>query len=188
MPSVMFAVPVGRWRLFGLALMVGCTGPGGTGSADSTTNEPAGPRYAINGNPVELDVAGPDGTVYLHSTARGDLNRDGREDQVVVLTVDGAGSGRFYHLNAFLDDGAGGWVLIGEDVLGDRIRLDFIDIYADGSISPVTGVAIHPDDFGQAVAAFYTHSREQSFSDDPSIYITRHWRVEDGRLLAVDAY
>ena len=137
---------------------------------------------------MQLDEAGSDGTVLLHASVSGDLNRDGRDDRAVILTLDSSGSGVFYHLNVFLGDGAGGWHFVGEEFLGDRIRFDFLDIYAEGSVSANTDVPIHPDDYGQVVVAFFLYSSEQSFADEPSLYLTRHWKVEDKRLVPIEIY
>lgn len=174
------------------ALICGCAEPvpeSGRGD-DSGTPAPgdADPVFRIEGQTVQLDEAGSDGTVLLHASVSGDLNRDGRDDRAVILTLDSRGSGVFYHLNVFLDDGAGGWHFVGEEFLGDRIRFDFLDIYAEGSVSPNTDVPIHPDDYGQVVVAFFLYSSEQSFADEPSLYLTRHWKVEDKRLVPIEIY
>lgn len=75
---------------------------------------------------------------------------------------------------------------MGEEFLGDRVKFDFMDIYAEGSTSSITGVPIHPDDAGQLVVAFFTRQIEQSFAEEPSLYLTRHWKVEDGMLILIE--
>jgi len=54
--------------------------------------------------------------------------------------------------------------------------------------SSITGVPIHPDDHGQLIVAFFAHSTEQSFAEEPSLYLTRHWKVEGGVLVRIDDY
>ncbi len=179
---------VSSFGILSLAVLLGCAEPGDSSASDSSTSGPTEPAYVINGQHVEPGQAGPDGTASLHASVGGDLNQDGRDDRAVILTLDSSGSGVFYHLNVFLDDGAGGWRLGGEEFLGDRIKFDFLDIYAEGSVSAITGVPIHPDDYGQLVVAFFVHSSDQSFSDEPSLYLTRHWRLGDDRLVPVEAF
>ena len=76
----------------------------------------------------------------------------------------------------------------GGEFLGDRIKFDFLDIYAEGSVSSITGVPIHPDDYGQLVVAFFARSSEQSFAEEPILYLTRHWKVENGGLALIEDY
>jgi hypothetical protein len=156
--------------------------------ADSSATGSAAPAYTINGKRVQPGKAGADGIVSLLASVNGDLNEDGRDDHAVIIILKSVGSGVFYHLNVFLDDGKGEWRFVGEEFLGDRIRFDFLDIYAEGSVSLITGVPIHPDDYGQLVVAFFARSREQSFAEEPSLYLTRHWKVEDGGLVLIEDY
>ena len=101
------------------------------------------------------------------TSVSGDLSGDARDDRAVILILNSVGSGAFYHLNVFLDDGKSEWRFVGEESLGDRIKFDFLDIYADGSVSSITGVPIHPDDYGKLVVAFSARSNEQSFAKEP---------------------
>ena len=152
---------------------------------DSTT---AGSAHTINGKRVKLGEPSADGKVSLLASVSGDLNGDGRDDQAVILILNSGGSGVFYHLNVFLDDGKSGWRFVGEEFLGDRIRFDFLDIYAEGAVSSITGIPIHPDDYGKLVVAFSVRSSEQSFAEEPVLYLTRHWKVEEGRLVLIEDY
>ena len=138
-----------------LALLgVGCSGsvPGDTSAGSAPSPEespvvadvPADPVYTINGGGVRIDEPGQDGTVSLLASAIGDLNDDGRDDRGVVLRLNSKGSGVFYYLNVFLDDGDDGWRFVGEEFLGDRIKFDSMEIYREGSVSSLTGVPIHP--------------------------------------------
>lgn len=47
----------------------------------------------------------------------------------------------------FLDDGKSEWRFVGGEFLGDRIRFDFLDIYAEGAVSSITSIPIYPDDY-----------------------------------------
>ncbi len=182
-----------------LALLgVGCNGSvsGDTsvGSAPSPEEPPvaavvpAEPAFMINGGKTRIDALGQDGTVSLLASAVGDLNDDGRDDRAVILRLDSTGTGVFYYLNVFLDEGDDGWRFVGEEFLGDRIKFDFLDIYREGSVSSLSGVPIHPDDHGQLVVACSVRSREQPFSEEPDFSLTRHWRVDEGKLVLMDNY
>ena len=176
-------------RFLSLAIVIGCAGPDGGAPADSSDIGSAVPAYTVEGKPVQPGEVGVDGTVSLLASVSGDLNEDGLDDRAVILILDSVGSGVFYYLNAFLDNGKGEWRVVGEEFLGDRVRFDFLDIYAEGSSSSITpGVPIHPDDYGKLVVGFFARSSEQSFADDPSIYLTRHWKVEDGVLVLIEDY
>ena len=157
----------------------------GGAPGDSST---AGSAYRINGKRVKLGEPSVDGTVSLLASVSGDLNGDGRDDQAVILILNSVGSGVFYHLNVFLDDGKSEMRFVGEEFLGDRIRFDFLHIYAEGAVSSITGIPRHPDDYGKLVVAFSVRSSEQSFAEEPGLYLTRHWKVEEGRLVLIEDY
>ena len=160
----------------------------GSVPGDSSGTGSAASAYTINGKRVQLGEPGADGKVSLLASVSGDLNGDGRDDRAVILILNSVGSGVFYHLNVFLDDGKNEWRFVGEEFLGDRIKFDFLDIYVEGSVSSITGVPIHPDDYGKLVVAFSVRSSEQSYAEEPSLYLTRHWKVEDGRLVLIEDY
>jgi hypothetical protein len=166
-------------------LVVGC-GSDRFNEAASMT-----PAYSINGNVVELEggiLEREDGTVSLLNSTPGDLDGDASDDQAAILVHNSRGSGVFYYLNVLLTDANGALRLAGEEFLGDRIKLDFTEIYRAGSVSPLTGVPIHPDDHGQLVVAYYTHGPDQAYTENPRFYITRHWKIDDGKLVAVEDY
>ncbi len=147
--------------------------------------------YSINGTSVELEggvLEREDGTVSLLTSKRGDLDGDASDDQAAILVHNSRGSGVLYYLNVLLNDGNGALRLVGEEFLGDRIKLDFMEIYRAESVSPLTGVPIHPDDYGQLVVAYYTHDRDQAYGEDPGLYVTRHWKIDDGKLLVMENY
>jgi hypothetical protein len=166
-------------------LLAGC-GSDRSGDAGSMT-----PVYSIEGKTLELEggtLAGEDGTVSLLTSTRGDLDGDAAGDQAAILVHSSRGSGVFYYLNVLLDDGKGGLRLAGEAFLGDRIKFDFMDIYGAGSVSRLSGIPIHPDDHGQLVVGYYVHGRDQAYAENPTVYLTRHWKIDEGKLVSVEDY
>ncbi len=127
-----------------------------------------------------------DGTISVLTSASGDLDGDALADTAKVLVHSSRGSGTFYYLNVHLTDQPGSPARV--IFLGDRIRFDYVDIYEEGSVSRLTGVPIHRDDHGKLVVGYYTHGRDQAFAEIPEIYVTRHWKVDDGQLVLVEDY
>lgn len=74
-------------------------------------------EYVIDGQKVKL---GEGGTVYFGNQISTDLNADGREDVVFILTQNTGGSGTFYYAVAALNTVSG---YVGSDgyLLGDRV-------------------------------------------------------------------
>lgn len=157
-------------------------------SSDSSDwTEPGETVFTIEGKTIHFEdgvFTGEDGTVSLVDSRRGDLDNDGHDDLAVVLVLDSKGSGVFYYLNVLLCTGEGGWRSAGEEFLGDRIDLEFITIYTEGSSAPNTDVPIHPDDYGLIVVGFNMHAAGQAFAGQPEFYVTREWRIVDGRILS----
>jgi len=180
-PGWIGAVVVGAACL----LVVGCSSDRSDDTASTT------PVYSIEGNAIELEdgiLEGEDGAASLLTSTSGDLDGDASGDQAAILVHNSRGSGVFYYLNVLLNDGNGALRLAGEAFLGDRIKLDFMEIYGAGSVSPLTGVPIHPDDHGQLVVAYYIHGRDQAYAENPGVYVTRHWKIDDGKLVLVEDY
>lgn len=147
--------------------------------------------YSIEGNAVELEggvFESEYGTVSLLTTTMGDLDGDAVSDRAVILINNSRGSGVFYYLNVFLNDGTGAFRLVGEVFLGDRVKFDHIEIYGTGSVSRDTDVPIPQDDNGQLIVAYYVHGPGQAFAENPEIYVTRHWKIDDGMLVSVEGY
>jgi len=166
-------------------LVVGC----GRDRSDNTALMTS--VYSIEGNTIKLEggiLEGKDGVVSLLTSTSGDLDGDASGDQAAILVHNSRGSGVFYYLNVLLSNGNGAPRLAGEAFLGDRIKLDFMEIYGAGSISPLTGVPIHPDDHGQLVVAYYIHGRDQAYAENPGVYISRHWKIDNGKLVSVEDY
>ncbi len=174
-----------------LVLTVGCEKPKPKserlGQSSAVATSATDPVFKINGKAVQLKEAGEDGSVSLLTSVTGDLNEDRRDDQAVVLKLDSRGTGVFYYLNAFLRENDGGWRLAGEEFLGDRIRFDYMQIYGEGSFTPGTGVPVHPDDHGTLVVGYFIHG-SQPLSESPDLYLTKHWRVDDGKLVLQEDY
>lgn len=161
----------------GLIVLVGCTE---NPVDESPRSSPQAPTYKVNG--ADSD------SVSVLITVRGDLNFDGLEDIAAIVTQDTEGSSVFYYLNVFTADQNGEWQLAGAERLGDRLKLDSLDIYSEGSITSNTGIAVNPDDYGMLLTAYFTRSRGQSFDEEPTLYITKHWRVLDNKLVHIEDY
>ena len=175
----------------GFAVGVACLTVAGCVSERSDYASSTTPVYSIEGNQVQLEggfFESQDGTVSLLTAISGDVNGDAADDQAVILVLDSRGSGVFYYLNVLLNDGNGTFGQVREAFLGDRIKFDFMDIYGAESVSQLTGVPIHPDDYGKLVVAYHIHGDDQAYADDPKLHITRHWKIESGRLVLVEDY
>lgn len=147
------------------------------------------PVYSIEGRTVELEnglFTGDDGTISLLTSTSGDLDGDAVADHAAILVHSSRGTGTFYYLNVLLSNHPASPARV--VFLGDRIRFDFVDIYGEGSVSRLTGVPIHPDDYGKLVVGYYTHGRNQAFAEIPEVYVTRHWKTDDGNLVLVEDY
>jgi hypothetical protein len=149
------------------------------------------PVYLIEGNAVELDggiLESEDGAISLLTSMSGDLDGDAASDQAAILVNNSRGSGVFYYLNVLLNDGNGVLEPAGEAFLGDRIKLDIMEIYEAGFNSRLADIPIHPDDHRLLVVGYYLHGPDQAYSEDPGIYVTRRWWINDRKLVLVDEY
>ncbi|MGB5690671.1 MAG: hypothetical protein WBM45_15475 [Woeseiaceae bacterium] len=165
------------------ALVAGC----GCGQSDGTV--PMMPVYSVEGHAITLEdgvYESGNGTVSLLVSTSGDLDGDATVDHAAILVHDSRGSGVFYYLNVLLNDGKGRFALAGEVFLGDRIRIDYMDIYKPGSVSRLTGAPISPEGYGQLVVGYYIHSPVQAYAESPGIYAMRHWKIEDNKLVSGD--
>lgn len=174
-----------------LAIGMACVTLAGCSSDQSADASSTAPVYLIEGKHVQLDggfFESEDGSVSLLTTMSGDLDGDAADDQVALLVINSRGTGVFYYLNVLLNDGNGTLGQAREAFIGDRIKFDFMDIYGAESVSRLTGVPIHPDDYGQLVIGYYMHGSEQAYADRPGIYITRHWKIDSGKLVLLQDY
>jgi hypothetical protein len=173
--------------VIGLLISLALQGCGESNIESMGRTQPGEPVFTIEGTAIRLVdnvFESEDGTVSLVDSTRGDVDNDGHDDLVAVLVLNSKGSGVFYYLNVLLGSGEGDWRSAGEEFLGDRIDFDFITIYGDGSTAPHTDVPVHPDDYGVIVLGFGTRSADQSFAEAPKLYITRSWRVIDGKIIS----
>jgi heat shock protein HslJ len=135
-----------RWSTVLLVVVaIAACGRGGSGSVPADVEAPAGGEappssigadhrnveYSIDGRAVRLvdgvsEVAAAPGsasrivTRYFGNEVRRDLNADGRDDVVFLLTQEIGGSGTFYYVVAALSTD-GGYVGSAGVLLGDRI-------------------------------------------------------------------
>ncbi len=87
-------------------------------------------EYVIEGKRVKL---GTGGTQYFGNEVRKDLNGDGREDIIFLLTQNSGGSGTFFYVVAALNEG-NGYVGTNAVFLGDRIAPQTTESGAGDSI------------------------------------------------------
>jgi heat shock protein HslJ len=119
--------------------------------------------YVLAGRPVHLDdgvatgesvsgSAAVDVTRYFGNEARGDLDRDGREDVVFLLTQETGGSGTYYYVVAALrrDEGYAGSHGV---LLGDRVAPQSTEVHPDGVV----------------VVSYADRARGESFATPPSV-------------------
>ncbi|GAA5317541.1 MAG: hypothetical protein AseanaTS_27460 [Candidatus Pelagadaptatus aseana] len=167
-------------------MLLSCSGDLRLAAAGAASDD-AAPGYVVSGNRVELGSL-EGGELSLKKMVSGDLNNDGVPDRAVVLVNNSSGSGVLYYLNVFLGTDSDGWQFVAEEFLGDRIVLQEMSIYGEGSVSAITGVPIHSDDYGQLMLAYYTYKVDQAFSEKPALFLTRHWKFEAGDLQRLENY
>ena len=132
--------------------------------------------YTVEGKPVTLvdglaesqsapGSASKTVTRYLGNEATGDLNGDGLDDVVFLLTQDGGGSGLFYYLVAARNSEQG-YVGTNAMLLGDRIGPKSVSI-EDGVI----------------IVDFLERNPGEPFTVPPTLDVTRHFKLADGKLV-----
>lgn len=157
--------------------------------AENKQNAPT--IYQVEESKIEFkddSFENENGKFQLLMSDKGDLNNDGINDMVSLIQLQSSGSGTFYYLNVHIGEDNENFTFLDQKFIGDRIKPDFLTIYKKGSFSNITGTAIHPDDYGQIAFGYYTHGKDQPFSEAPKLYLTPKWRLENDKLQAVENY
>lgn len=143
-------------------------------------SDPRNTRYLVEGSPVTLvdGVADEPSTAGASSRVitrvwdrpiRADMNGDGSDDAVLILTQSPGGSGTFHYLAAAIatPDGHSGTAGV---LLGDRIEPKAIEVRD-----------------GKASVRFMTRGSGESFTDEPTVERTRDfiYMADDQRLAEV---
>lgn len=130
-------------------------------------SNPKNATYTIDGKEVALingvsEIAAAPGsaakitTRYFGNEVRADLNGDGREDSVFLLTQETGGSGTFFYVVAALDIG-NGWVGSKGYFLGDRIA------------PQTTHMSHNPSHQNVIVVNYVGREDGQSMAEQPSV-------------------
>ncbi len=133
-----------------------------TENGDSLTVK--GGTYTVEGVPVSLKGS----TRYFGNEARGDINGDGIEDVVFLLTQNDGGSGTFYYAAAAIRT-ATGYQGKNAIYLGDRIAPQTTSI--NDQIIEVN---------------FATRKPDEPMTTRPSVGMTMRLKFEDGSLVAIE--
>jgi len=155
--------------------------PTGTGETEGVF-DPGNAAYTIGGDKIALINGKAEKEIIPGSASKievmawgqpaaGDLNADGINDAVLVLTYSAGGSGTFYYVVAALQDPQSG-IAIGTNaiLLGDRIAPQNISISS-----------------GTVVVNYADRKSDEPLSAPPSIGITRIFSVENGVLNEITA-
>jgi hypothetical protein len=147
-------------------------------NATSTIPEVKNLTYIIEGQSIALangvseisiatDTAEKETTQYFGKEINGDLTGEGRTDAAFLLTQDSGGSGKFYYLAVALatDNGYQGTNAL---FLGDRIAPQSTEINK-----------------GIIVVNYLDRKPEDSFTVEPSVAISRYFRIAQGSLIEV---
>lgn len=139
-----------------------------TGYKDITIEIDGTPVKLVNGL-AEIDSGSGSATKisihYFGNEAFGDLNGDGKEDIVYLITVDGGGSGTFFNVVAALQTKTG---YEGTNVvyLGDRIAPQSTSISA-----------------GEILVNYADRKKDEPFTTQPSIGVSKYLKIQDGKLI-----
>lgn len=105
---------------------------------------------------------------YFGNAATGDLNGDGSDDQVFLLTRDGGGSGTFYYIAAALAVD-GGYQGLNALFLGDRIAPQTTEIKD-----------------GRVIVNYADRAAGEPFSVSPSIGVSRYFEIINDWLTEIN--
>ena len=146
--------------------LIGCQGVNRSESTPGPTakfgSDPLNTTYTIGNQPVRLvdgrneEPAAPNSSSKIITQARNtplfaDINKDGIDDAVLILTQSTGGSGTFYYVAAAIAT-PGGYRGTTALLLGDRIKPQRIEIIDT-----------------KARISFLTRGSEESFADDPTV-------------------
>lgn len=109
------------------------------------------------------------GTRYFGYDAFGDLNNDGKEDVVFLLTDDSAGSGRFYYVVAAFKTDTG-YVGSNAVLLGDRIAPQGVEIHSADNI----------------IVNYADRLPTEPMTTPAHVGISRYFKIADGKLVEKD--
>jgi hypothetical protein len=108
-------------------------------------------------------------TRYFGNDAFGDLNGDGKEDAAFLLTQENGGSGTFYYIVAALRTDTG-YLGTNGIFLGDRIAPQATEIQK-----------------GVIIVNYADRNPNDSFAVQPSVAVSKYFRVTDNKLVEVNA-
>ncbi len=151
-------------------------------SATSTKNinfDPLNFSYEIQGEKVNVkdgNASSPivpgsaenlETTVPNELIAIGDLNKDNKNDAVVILAQSSGGSGLFYYLTSIVNDA--GVVKNSNSVfIGDRILIENINISN-----------------GEIVVNYLDRNEDDSMADDPHVKVKKNYKFLNGELTEI---
>jgi hypothetical protein len=156
--------------------------PPTTTASDTTLGkDPQNATYLIEGQEVTLvngvaetetapGSASSQITKYFGNAVDIDLNSDGLMDSAFLLTQDGGGSGTFFYVAAALQT-AGGYQGTNAILLGDRIAPQSTNI--------------DPNNPSQFVVNYADRKLSEPMSAQPSIGVSRTFKLENGSLVEV---
>jgi len=116
----------------------------------------------------------------------GDVNKDNIKDLFILLKNNTQGSGTFYFTNLFVGNTDEELEFIEEKFIGDRIIPNYISIYKENQKHPLTGINIHPNDYGIFSLGYYMHSSDQPFSEEPKMFMTPEWKLISGKMTRIN--
>lgn len=120
--------------------------------------------YMIEGKESKLTDPG---VKYFGNEAVGDLNGDGKEDIVFLLTYDGGGSGTFYYVTAALktDNGYRGTSAV---FIGDRIAPQSTEI-KDGKV----------------IVNYGDRKPNEPMTASPSVGVSKYLKITENELVQI---
>lgn len=112
----------------------------------------------------------------------GDINKDGIQDLFIILMNKSQGSGSFYFTNLFIGNAIGELEFIEENFIGDRIKFNYITIYQAKQKHPITNIYVNVNDYGVFSLGYYTYAKNQPFSEEPKLFMSPEWKMNNGKV------